>query len=114
VFTTFFIIGFLYAGAAYTTGGAMRPGVRKASWWGFILMAAGTAITVIMILLNEATVLYTFYAPLKASPFFYIGLTLVIIGSWVSGVALFVQYGKWRKIIQASLPLCSYSWLLSQ
>ncbi|WP_127588538.1 b(o/a)3-type cytochrome-c oxidase subunit 1 [Paenibacillus koleovorans] len=97
VFTTFFIVGFLYAGAAYTTGGSMRPGVRRANWWGFGLMAGGTIMTVIMILLNQASVLYTFYAPLKASPFFYLGLTLVVVGSWISGIGLFVQYAHWRK-----------------
>ncbi|MFK7696017.1 b(o/a)3-type cytochrome-c oxidase subunit 1 [Paenibacillus sp. HJGM_3] len=97
VFTTFFIVGFLYAGAAYTTGGAMRHGVRKAGWWGFGLMAGGTILTVIMILLGQASVLYTFYAPLKASPLFYIGLTLVVVGSWISGFALFAQYRSWRR-----------------
>ena len=36
-----------------------------------------------MILLNEASVLYTFYAPLQAHWIFYVGLALVIVGSWI-------------------------------
>lgn len=97
VFTTFFIIGFLFAGAAYVNGGSLKTGVRIAAWWGFGLMSLGTILVVIMILLNKATVLYTFYAPLKASPWFYIGLTLIVVGSWVAGFALFAQYRAWRK-----------------
>lgn len=97
IFTTFFIIGFIYASAAYTSGGSLRAGVLSAGWWGFYLMAVGTILTVITILTNKATVLYTFYAPLKAHPLYYIGLTLVVVGSWVSGFGLFGQYSYWRK-----------------
>ncbi len=100
VFTTFFIIGFLYAGMAYTMGrrqGELDEQARKLGWWGFGLMTAGTLIATIMILLNKATVLYTFYAPMMADPLFYIALALVVIGSWVSGFGLFIQYVSWRK-----------------
>jgi len=96
VFTTFFIIGFLYASMSRTTGD-LTPFAKKAGWIGFWLMTIGTAITTVMILLNKATVLYTFYAPLKASPWFYIGLTLVVVGSWVSGAGMFSQYAVWKK-----------------
>jgi cytochrome c oxidase subunit 1 len=34
---------------------------------------------------------------LKASPFFYIGLTLVVVGSWMGAWAIIAQYRKWRK-----------------
>ncbi|BBU41284.1 MULTISPECIES: b(o/a)3-type cytochrome-c oxidase subunit 1 [Aeribacillus] len=96
VFTTFFIIGFLYASMSRTTGD-LTPFAKKSAWIGFWLMTIGTAITTVMILLNKATVLYTFYAPLKASPWFYIGLTLVVVGSWVSGAGMFSQYAVWKK-----------------
>ena len=35
------------------------------------------------ILSGNASVLYTFYAPLKASPWFYIGATLLVVGTWI-------------------------------
>lgn len=95
VLTTFFIIGFLFACMSKTTG-VLSKGVRKTGWIGFWLMTIGTTITAIFILLNKATVLYTFYAPLKAHPGFYIGLTLVIVGSWFSGFAMFAQYRTWK------------------
>ena len=120
VFTTFFIIGFLFAAIGRTTG-AMNDAARKLGWLGFILMAAGTVLTVIMILLNKATVLYTFYAPLQASPWFYIGLTLLVVGSWISGFGIFRQYYLWKKTNKGKLsPLLAFMavvtmllWLIS-
>lgn len=97
IFTTFFIIGFLYSGLSKTLGGKLLPSVRKMGWIGFWLMLIGTVIGVIMILLNKATVLYTFYAPLKASPLFYIALALLVVGSWISGFGVFKQYRHWKK-----------------
>ena len=38
---------------------------------------------------GDATVLYTFYAPLKASPWFYIGATLLVLGTWVVAFEIF-------------------------
>ncbi len=92
VFTTFFIIGFLYAGMSVTTGGELAPGTRLMGWIGFLLMAVGVCVATVPILLNKASVLYTFYAPMKAAPAFYIGLTLVVVGSWVSGWGIFMEY----------------------
>src|SRR5690606_3280418 len=84
-------------------------GVRKAGWIGFWLMTIGTAITATFILLNEASVLYTFYAPLQAHPGFYIGLTLVVVGSWVSGFGMFTHYSKWKKTNKGKVtPLLSF------
>jgi cytochrome c oxidase subunit 1 len=97
IFTTYFIIGFLYSGVSHTLGGKLLPASRKLGWAGFLLMSVGTVIGVIVILLGKATVLYTFYAPMKASPWFYISLALIVIGSWLSGFGIFYQYSKWRK-----------------
>ncbi|MED4014774.1 b(o/a)3-type cytochrome-c oxidase subunit 1 [Sutcliffiella cohnii] len=108
VLTTFFIIGFQFAGLSRTAG-TLSSGVRKAGWIGFWLMTIGTAITATFILLNEASVLYTFYAPLQAHPGFYIGLTLVVVGSWVSGFGMFTHYSKWKKTNKGKVtPLLSF------
>lgn len=109
IFTTYFIIGFLFSGVSKTLGGQLLPGVRKTAWAGYWLMTIGTAIGVIFVLLNKATVLYTFYAPMKASPWFYIALALVVVGSWLSGYAIFAQYIKWRKTNKGKLsPLFAF------
>jgi cytochrome c oxidase subunit 1 len=97
IFTTYFIIGFLYSGVSKTLGGSLLPLARMMAWIGFCLMSVGTILGVILVLMNKATVLYTFYAPMMASPYYYIALTLIVVGSWLSGFAIFYQYAKWRK-----------------
>lgn len=109
VFTTFFIIGFMYSGITKTLGGKLLPFSRKLGWSGFVLMAAGTVIATVCILLNQATVLYTFYAPMKASPYFYIALALLVVGSWLSGFGMFYSYKQWRKTNPSKLsPLFAF------
>lgn len=96
VMTTYFIIGFQLV-AVSRTAGTLSNKQRMAGWIGFWLMTIGTVMTAIMILLNEASVLYTFYAPLQAHALFYVGLTLVIVGSWVGGAGIIMAYVAWRK-----------------
>lgn len=108
VFTTFFIIGFLISGVGRTTG-ELSASVLRYGWIGFVLMTLGTVLGTIMILLNQATVLYTFYAPLQASPWFYIALALIVVGSWCSGLAIAAQYWRWRKENKGKIsPLFSF------
>ncbi|PYI57083.1 b(o/a)3-type cytochrome-c oxidase subunit 1 [Paenibacillus flagellatus] len=109
IFTTFFIIGFLYSGLSHSLGGQLLPTARRMGWIGFCLMGLGTALGTVVILLNQASVLYTFYAPLKASPFFYIALALVVVGSWISGYGMFYQYRYWKKTHPGRMsPLFSF------
>lgn len=109
VFTTYFIIGFLYSGVSVALGGHLLPLVRRLGWAGYGLMTGGGLLVLVMILLNKASVLYTFYAPLKASPYFYIGLALVVIGSWLSGYGIFYQYTYWRRTHKGKLsPLFGF------
>jgi cytochrome c oxidase subunit I len=96
VLTTFFIMGFQLA-AVSRTSGPLSTKSRLVGWLGFWLMTIGTVIAGTMILLNEATVLYTFYAPLQAHFLFYFGLTLVIVGSWLGGGAQIATYVRWKK-----------------
>lgn len=109
VFTTYFIIGFLYSGISYTLGGKLLPVVHRMGWAGFAFMTAGTVLGVAMVLTGKASVLYTFYAPLKASPYFYIGLAMLVVGSWISGWGIFYQYKYWKKTNQGKLsPLFAF------
>jgi cytochrome c oxidase subunit 1 len=109
IFTTYFIVGFLYSGVSQTLGGNLLPLTKKLGWIGYVLMSVGTLIGVVVILLGKASVLYTFYAPMKASPYFYIALALVVIGSWLSGFGIFYQYIQWKKSNKGKLsPLFGY------
>ncbi|MCM3588763.1 b(o/a)3-type cytochrome-c oxidase subunit 1 [Mesobacillus maritimus] len=96
VMTTFFIMGFQFM-AVSRTAGTLTNKQRKTAWVGFWLMTIGTVMAAVMILLSEASVLYTFYAPLQAHALFYVGLTLVIVGSWTGGGAIIMAYVGWRK-----------------
>jgi cytochrome c oxidase subunit 1 len=94
VYTTFFITGFL----TFTTVQSLETKLRF-PWLnisGLALMVAGLALAAVPLLLDNATVLYTFYPPLKASSLFYIGLTLVVVGSWIEGVGLYFTLAAWR------------------
>ncbi len=79
VFTTFFICGL----ATFLTYRAIpRERSLAVGWIGFWLMALGTLAAAITIITGNASVLYTFYAPLKAHPAFYIGTTVLVVGTW--------------------------------
>lgn len=66
-------------------------------WLSLILMVVGLVITAIPMLLNQATILFTFYPPLQAPPLFYLGLVLVVVSTWVTGLALWQIHRAWRK-----------------
>jgi cytochrome c oxidase subunit I len=79
VFTTFFICGLSLFGVYRTIP---RERSLVLSWSGFALMLAGTLTATVAILSGNASVLYTFYAPLKAHPSFYIGATVLVVATW--------------------------------
>jgi len=95
VLTTFFIIGFQFSLMGKTVGISDKQ--RKVAWIAFWVMVVGTVMTAITILVGEASVLYTFYAPLRAHPAFYFGLTFVIVGSWIAAFVNFRQLYVWKK-----------------
>lgn len=96
ILTTFFIYGFQIA-AVSRTSGTLSAKQRLLCWIGFWTMTIGTAMSATMVLLNEASVLYTFYAPLQAHWIFYLGLTLVVVGSWIGGLGQALRWIQWRK-----------------
>ncbi len=101
VFTTFFITGLL----TFSTYRSI-PRVRHVAlgWTGYIVMLVGTLVTALTILSGNATVLYTFYAPLKAHPAFYIGATVLVAGTWfvaadvLMNVAWFLKNNPGKRI----------------
>src|SRR5262245_30492924 len=94
VFTTFFIMGFGYIVAEQALG--RRMPYQRLAWVSFWIAVAGTLSTVVAILAFKASVLYTFYPPLKAHPAFYIGLTMVVVGSWGWCAVLLLALRAWR------------------
>ncbi|HZG15534.1 MAG TPA: b(o/a)3-type cytochrome-c oxidase subunit 1 [Candidatus Bathyarchaeia archaeon] len=97
VFTTYFIVGFLFSGMARTNGGSLTKTALRFGWTGFYTMLIGTLMAAFEIIRNNASVLYTFYAPLKAEPAFYIGAALLVVGSWLAGYGMIANYINWKK-----------------
>lgn len=94
VFTTFFAVVIGNALVAYSL---KMPLNSKIEWTSGILMLVGSVLAAVTIFMGEATVLYTFYPPLKAHPLFYVGLVLLVVGSWVAFFNWIPVYLKWRR-----------------
>jgi cytochrome c oxidase subunit 1 len=108
IFTTFFIFSFFITGMSKSLG-SFGPKVYLFSWIGFAVTTLGTVLATIMIISGEASVLYTFYAPLKASGWYYVGLALFVVGTWISSFALVGHYMVWRKKHKGQLsPLFAF------
>ena len=94
VFTTFFIMGLGYMLAQEQLGRITGKGW---AWFAYWLALVGTVAAAVTILMGKSTVLYTFYPPLQAHPLFYIGATLLIVGSWIWGAVIIASYRSWRR-----------------
>lgn len=108
VLTTFFIMGFGY----YVAETALKrplPG-KTWAWAGFWLGILGVVMSVLSIGSGQASVLYTFYPPMTASVWFYIGLVLVVAGSWIWCVLMLVAMAGFKKAHPgAPVPLAMYA-----
>ena len=94
VLTTFFAVAFGNA----VISQQLKHGVSaRAALAGAALMVLGTLVAAGPIFAGKADVLYTFYAPMRADPLFYIGVVLLVVGSWVSFWAWIPGYLRWRK-----------------
>jgi cytochrome c oxidase subunit 1 len=94
VWTTFFICGFLQFMATRALG--MSLASRGLAWLTYGLMTGGLVLAAIPLLGNAATVMFTFYPPLRAHWAFYVGLTLVVVGTWLVTLNLVLTYRAWR------------------
>ncbi|MDP9229249.1 MAG: cbb3-type cytochrome c oxidase subunit I [Bacteroidota bacterium] len=94
VLTTFFAVAF---GHATITFYLKKEPNKKLAWLSFWLMTVGTGLAAWAMLSGKASVLYTFYPPLKAHPFFYLGAALLIVGSWLPFFDWARMYVQWKK-----------------
>ena len=107
VFPTLIAMGFGYA---ITELALKRPliGLRWA-WAGFWLLLSGAAMAAITVGLGDASVLYTFYPPLIGSPFYYLGIVLVVVGSWIWDALMGINFYAWKRGNPgAAVPLAMY------
>lgn len=93
VFTFFTISGWLIYLPAREL--KLRPNMAL-SWFTYGLMLVGTLMAAYAMLDNSSSVLYTFYPPLKGSPWFYLGITLVVVASLVPLIVVLEMRSRWK------------------
>ena len=107
VLTTFLVVGFGY----YTATTSLRQELWSVplAWFGFWLSLIGVLTAAVPLLTGHASVLYTFYPPLMAHPAFYIGATLLVVGSWVWCFQMVMMMAGWKKAHPGeTVPLAMY------
>jgi len=95
VFPTLVAMGFGYF-IAETALRRPLTGLRWA-WAGFALVLIGTITAVVPVALGRDSVLYTFYPPMVGNPFYYIGVVLVVVGSWIWVALMSVNLRLWKR-----------------
>jgi cytochrome c oxidase subunit 1 len=112
VWTTFFICGFVpFVVARALATPLASPGL---AWLTFWLMLAGLVLAAVPLLGDAATVMFTFYPPLKAHWAFYVGLTLVVVGTWLVTLNLTLTWRRWRAANpSARTPLAAFMGLVT-
>ncbi|MBP33014.1 b(o/a)3-type cytochrome-c oxidase subunit 1 [Methylobacterium sp.] len=95
VFPTLVAMGFGYAISEVSLKQRL-VGLRWA-WAGYWLVVVGAVTAMIPVSLGRASVLYTFYPPLIGSPFYYLGVVLVVVGSWIWVALMSVNLHIWKK-----------------
>jgi cytochrome c oxidase subunit 1 len=95
VLTTFFVMGFGY----YAASTSLKQEIwsKSFAWFGFWVSLIGVLLAAVPLLTGNASVLYTFYPPLMAHPAFYIGATLLVVGSWVWCLQMVMMMRVWKK-----------------
>ncbi len=75
----------------------------------FAMMAVGLVMLLIAMFDNSSSVLYTFYPPLKGSAFFYLGMTLLAVGSMLPLPIVLDLRARWKAKRPGEVtPLATY------
>lgn len=109
VLTTFFIAGFGY----YVASTSLKQRVWSVSlaWLGFALMLVGTVLAAYVMFTGQASVLYTFYPPNIGHWGYYLGATLIVVGSWFWVLNMIMMYARFkRENGDKPVPLAMYAY----
>jgi cytochrome c oxidase subunit 1 len=95
VFPTLVAMGFGYAIVELSL---KQPLIgKKWAWAGFFLLLVGVITAMAPVSAGLSSVLYTFYPPLIGHPAYYIGVVLVVAGSWIWVALMSVNLRAWKK-----------------
>ncbi len=95
VFPTLVAMGFGYA----ITESSLKQNLigRRWAWAGFLLILMGSVVAMVPVSMGLASVLYTFYPPMIGNPLYYIGVVLVVVGSWIWVGLMSINLRIWKK-----------------
>jgi cytochrome c oxidase subunit I len=112
VFPTLIAMGFGYAVTELSLKRAL-VGVSWA-WAGFVLVALGTVTAMVPVAMGLASVLYTFYPPMVGNAFYYIGVVLVVVGSWIWVALMSINLAAWKREHRGKpVPLAMFATMAS-
>jgi cytochrome c oxidase subunit 1 len=94
-FPFFVISGLLIYLSAKELG--LTPSLRL-TWASYLIMLVGLLSVAYAMFDDSSNVLYTFYPPLKGSPFFYLGITLLVVGSLVPLWVILEMRARWHRL----------------
>ncbi|MBI3983666.1 MAG: cbb3-type cytochrome c oxidase subunit I [Gemmatimonadetes bacterium] len=107
-FILFFEMAVLYfAGAVLLNSRVAAP---KVGWTAFALMVLGAGMIEWTMFTGQADVLFTSYVPLKATPWYYLGVILFAVGALVVTILFFATLvvAKRERTYQGSVPLVTF------
>ena len=108
MFPTFVAMGFGYAACANAL--AQRIVGQGFAWLGFAMAVVGSLAALIPELLGKSATLYTFYLPLMGNTWYYVGLILVVLGSWVWVAVMLANLTVWKvRHRNAPVPLAMFA-----
>jgi cytochrome c oxidase subunit 1 len=106
VFTFAFSNGFLPLMTARALGRPLTPWLLQGS---FALLLLGNLLVIYAVTTNQASVLYTSYAPLQAHWTYYFGLVLIVVSTWLALANMLLALRAWRREHRsARIPLLGY------
>lgn len=82
----------------------------KWAWAAFFVLAIGAVVAMIPVSMGEASVLFTFYPPMIGSPLYYLGIVLVVVGSWIWVALMHVNLRVWKRVnVGKPVPLAMFA-----
>ena len=91
-----------------------RLATPKIAWLSFWLTLIGSALGTVMVLLGQATVMFSAYPPLKAHPLFYVGVILFAVGVLIPMFIILatIMKAKNERTYEGSMPLATFGTLI--
>ena len=108
VWIIFFEIAVLYFASAILLNS--RLAAPKIGWTGFALMLVGALMVNWAVLEGNSSVMFTSYVPMRASPWFYLGIILFAVGALLGCFVFFgtLVVAKAEKTYEGSIPLVTF------